>query len=142
MRAYASIGKLPRAHSETAKVAPAITKRARLCHNGVKTPARAGGGGDTSGGSHRVETVTERPAHLHGIAELLDDSVGCQFAVSQLRALVLRHRADDRPELREHAPALRDGQPGRFLDVEERLGARRGLLGVLPARPARAGEAE
>ena len=40
------------------------------------------------------------------LAQLLDDPVGRELAVPQLRPLVLRDRADDRPEPLEHAPLL------------------------------------
>ena len=39
--------------------------------------------------------------------QLLDDAVGRELAVSELRPFVLRDRAHDRPELREHARTLR-----------------------------------
>src|SRR6476659_5616194 len=74
--------------------------------------------------------------------ELLDDAVGRELAVAQLRALVLRDRADDRAEPLEHPAPLRCGEGRRRLDVEERLDARRALLRVLSPRPAGAGEAE
>src|SRR4029079_11357626 len=78
---------------------------------------------------------TPLPAHRRRLAQLLEDSLGRELAVTQLRALVLRDRAHDRSELREHAAPLGRREPGRLLDVEQRLGARRALLRVLAARP-------
>ena len=82
------------------------------------------------------------PARARSLGDLLDDPLGGELAVAQLRALVLGDRADDRAELREHPPPLGLAEPGRRLDVEERLDARRALLRVLAARPARPRDAE
>ncbi len=40
------------------------------------------------------------------LAKLLEDALGRELAVAELRALVLRDRAHDGPELFEHAPAF------------------------------------
>ena len=86
------------------------------------------------GGRLGRPALPARPGCLH---DLLDDPLRRELAVSQLGALVLGDRADERPEQLEHAGALPVPQPGRGLDVEQRLDARRALLRVLPAGAAR-----
>ena len=48
-----------------------------------------------------------RPPDLRRLAQLLDDPVGRELAVAELRALVLGDRAHDRAEPLEHAPRAR-----------------------------------
>ena len=93
-------------------------------------------------GSRRLRRAP-RPSHLHRLAQLLEDPLGRELAVAQLRAFVLRDRPHDRPELRSSTRRRSaSAQAGRRLDVEERLDARRALLRVLAARAARPREAE
>ena len=77
------------------------------------------------------------------LRDLLDDPLGRELAVPELRALVLGDRADDRARAaRARAAARPRVSPAERLDVEERLDPRRALLRVLPAGTARPGEAE
>src|SRR5581483_2393612 len=74
--------------------------------------------------------------------QLLEHALGRELPVAKLRALVLRNRPHGRPEPGEHATTLAVAERFRRVDVEERLHARRGLLRVLTAGPARARDPE
>src|SRR6188508_683849 len=76
------------------------------------------------------------------LPELLHEPVGRQFAVAELAALVLCHRAQHLSRPRDDPPFLRVGERRRRLDVEHGLDARLRFLRVLTTRPARARDAE
>ena len=82
------------------------------------------------------------PRDAQRFAEHLDEPVDGEVFVAQLAPLVLGDRAQHRPRLRDDALLLSRRERRRRLDVEDRLDPRLGFLGVLAARPARAGGAE
>src|SRR5262249_53817676 len=93
----------------------------------------------------RLPGRLRRPAlslDLEPFAQLLDDPLDRELPVAPLAALVLGDGAQHRPGLGDHTPLLSVGERDGALDLEDRLGAGLRLLGVLPARPARAREAE
>ena len=75
-----------------------------------------------------------RPGSL---LELLEDPLRRELSVAQLRPFVLGDGTHERPDPIEDAAAFGLAEPGRRLDVEERLDPRRALLRMLPAGPAR-----
>src|SRR5204863_4094797 len=86
-----------------------------------------------------------RPAlslDLERLSQLLDDTFDCELPVAPLAALVLGHGAEYGAGLRGDAPLLGVGERDGARDVENGLRSRLRLLRVLPARPARAREAQ
>src|SRR5438094_226841 len=94
--------------------------------------APSSGGGGLGGGalSRYAQRFPQRGA------EPLD----CELAIARLTPLVLRDRSQNRAGARDHAPLLRVRQRVRGLDVEDGDDPRLGLLRVLAAGPARAGD--
>ena len=76
------------------------------------------------------------------LAQLPDEPLDRELAVSPLAALVLGDRSQDGPRLGQHSSLLHVRQRGRLRHVEERLDPGLGRVGVLAPRAARAGEAE
>src|SRR5216683_612923 len=70
---------------------------------------------------------------MERFAQAMDEPLGCELAVAQLAALVLRDRADDRPGLGKYASLLRMGERRRSHDVEPRVDLRIRRVRVLPA---------
>ena len=75
-------------------------------------------------------------------AQLLDEALDCELAVAGLAALVLRDARRTGACTRDDTPFLDVGERGGRLDVEQGVDPRRGLLGVLSARAARARDAQ
>src|SRR4051794_3606595 len=83
-----------------------------------------------------------RARHVERAREPFAQPLERELAIARLPACVLGHRGHARPAARHDAALLLVAERLRRLNVEHRLDARGGHVGVLPARPGRAARAQ